>query len=59
MINVYYLDISKLNMPNLIDINSLPVSRKNYILSINDKKAQKQSFYVFKLLLKRIKKGEC
>lgn len=52
MINVYYLDIGKLNMPNLIDFNSLPLNRKNYILSINDKKIQKQSYYVFKLLLK-------
>lgn len=39
-------------MPNLIDFNSLPLNRKNYILSINDKKIQKQSYYVFKLLLK-------
>ena len=54
MVKVYYLDISKLNMPNCSDFDSLPLSRKNYLLSINDKTLQKQSYYVFKLLIKAL-----
>ena len=50
MLNVYYLDIEKLKVPNDIDLSLLPENRRQYILSINDTKRKKQSFYVWKLL---------
>ena len=54
MLKIFYSNILNLPFPSKSQILGVEKARRNYLLSISDKKRQTQSYYVWKLLKKAI-----